>query len=292
MKAILEHNKLRIGLKILVIILLIGVCSGGAYVMGLNNQTKRTTQQNADSEKDIKPVVQPKQDPIFHTVMSTRYPFRSDFSMTTKLAVPDNLQAVLMDTSIADQGYTTLLGDKFNIDMGRWAFGRPNMSDYDGAGQFSIIQIEDSWLNASGDPNSDSRKDTELGISLSATSPQRKTFIENLKNETNGCVKDTNKGFVLGTYINMCYKIAHSPASSESYNPTLHLKGYGEVKERKFVAVGYLFLNEDDSYTGAQKDQFTKEFQEGKTPAHTLKTLNHYVSALKNTTITIKVSSN
>lgn len=257
---------------------------GGYYVGSLSNTSTRngsfTDQQTRNNNN--KSLAAPRHQ-NFHTVLSEGYPYGTTQKITTNLGLPVSIQSISIDSTIQDPGYTDILSNKFNAEMGRWLLSDPTKASGI-LGDISFINIENEWL-------SQTSKDPEYfaGATLQNyefTTPAKKTAsLAKLQSESESCVKDTAKGFTISEFLKVCYSPQLKRQSVGSYQPVLYLRGIGTYKNERYILVGYIVVNKGTVYTESEAENKATAFQGGNIPQDTQKLINDYVEALKNTTI-------
>jgi hypothetical protein len=254
-------------LAIIAVLIVIAVGYSGYYYGSQANKTSGSTQVQ--------------QLPAYHTVLSVGYPLNTSVKVTTKLAVPERLQAIAVGSTIQNPGYTGLLADNFNEEMGRWSFANP-AAVHSGYGDLSLIHISDTWLR-----QISAAPDSPNGIltGLEFTTPAKKaTSLTTLESQTKDCVAK-NSGFVISKVLNVCYKPTLVRQASGVYSPSLDFKGYGLIDGQKYVLVGSVNLNDGTQYSEGEANKKGDDFMAGHIPQETQNLMTEYVNALKMTII-------
>lgn len=267
-------------LRIIVLILIGLVVAGGlgygGYYFGQQTNKSTVTTQNTNQNQTATQL-------SYHTIVATGRLFNTSIRTTSKLAIPNSLQGINYDSSIQDPGYTNILANKFNEEVGRWKLGNPTLSQ-DGYGDISLIHIGDDWLQQT---SAAADHPDEILNGLEFTTPAKKAeSLASLEKETKDCATNSAKGFVIAKTITICYRVVTSHQSQGVYDPSLYLKGYGVINNQKYVLAGYLTLGDSNQYTGDEADKRVQEIAAGTIPQDTQKLITEYTDALKLTTIT------
>lgn len=273
----------KIILQILLIVT-ISIATGAAGYYYAQSQTPSSMPDNTTS------VNAEKETSTFHSVMSEGYPFDTSKKLTIKLGVPNELQAIKYSSSIQDPGLSaSILGDKFNDEMGRWKLGRPTTND-SFFGDISFVNIEEAWLKTASTGNDDSAfvapYDLPI-VSPNMSSAQKQSFLAQLISETEQCTKDGKNSFVIAKTINVCASPYQTKQSLGSYSPSVNLKGYGKIDGLHFVLAGSISLRDDKTYTYDQEVDLQNSFKPDSLPKDTQDILTRYIAALKQTSITL-----
>ena len=194
--------------------------------------------------------------PAVHFVVSTGYPAGAKKKVVTTLGVPREYQAIDTQVSIQDQGLVEYFGQNFNASMGRWKFGYPSMPNGP-VGEIGLVSVEDAWLStARSEPYEPHATSFKIALNTVA---QKKAYIEKIAKDTTECVKDKTKGFVLGSTVNVCYKLGDIRQAIGSYAPYTEFEGYGEKDGVKLYLYGTVRLYDGKVYTETEQAEFQKE---------------------------------
>lgn len=235
--------------------------------------------------------VENKEQPVgdkYHTVLAAGYPYNTTKKMVIKLAVPSRLQSIAVASDNHDPGYTDILANKYNDEMGRWWFGNPALASPNSlAGDLSIIHISDDWLSETASAENIPSYDKVFGYNF-LTPEKKSASLAQLDADTKKCVNDGEGGFTISNIINVCYHPDVSHHAVGSYSPILRLKGYGVLDGRQYVLFGFLHLNDGSRYSKDEAIKKHDDFTAGNIPEDTKNLITEYVEAPKNSTIAVE----
>lgn len=264
-----KHSTSKIALIALLIIVFVTAIGYGGYYYGSAMDEPRQNNTVVDNDH--------------HTVVSVGYPWSSNKKVVTELAVPNRLQAIAAGASISDSGYANFLTNKFNDEMGRWLLDDPADAT-DRPGRISIVHISNDWLQETNEmenvPYKGPLRDYEF-----TTPDQKRGSLSALKTETTECAKDDAKGFVISEKINVCYEPSFNRQAVGSYDPAMHIRGYGVLDDEEYVLVGSVPLSDGTEHNQEEANRMADAFQAGDIPQETQDVISEYINALKNTTI-------
>ena len=283
-------------LGVLVGLLVVAGMVCGSYFYGIEKGKKHTTSPTVATTE------QKTTDP-YHTVLAEGAPFNTDATVTTKLAVPNRLQAVVTISTNQDPGLTAVLASKFNSEMGRWRLGKPALSGTNSnTGEISLMHIDDSWLqqttgvDAIGTSYMTIAKDwqqdggaanvpgTVFGYAFT-TPTNKRASLERLGGDTKKCSEDNAKGFTISNKLSVCYAPKLIRQASGSYAPTLDLKGYGIINDQQYVLFGSVKLVDGTTYSEEEANKKGDEFLAGNIPNETKQLITEYVDAFKQSSV-------
>lgn len=255
-------------IALLIIVSAVAIGYGGYYLGSAMNKPR---ENNAAVDND------------YHTAVSVGYPWNNNKKVVTELAVPNRLQAVVAGASINDSGYANFLTNKFNDEMGRWLLDDPADAT-DRPGKISLVHISNDWLQETNEmenvPYKGPLRDYEF-----TTPDQKRESLSALETETTECVKDDAKGFVISEKINVCYEPSFNRQAVGSYDPVMHIRGYGALDGEEYVFVGSVPLSDGTKHNPEEANRMADAFQAGDIPQETRDVISEYINALKNTTI-------
>jgi hypothetical protein len=287
-----SHHKIH---RVLIIVGIVVVFLGGlfgAYVFG-TSRTQETSMTQSPAKTSTQTTSQAQS---FHNVVDAGYPFlqTNRVKVTTNMAVPNRLQAISVNSSIQDQGYTDVLANKFNEEIGRWKFGNPATVD-DPVGDVSIIHIGDDWL-AENNPDANNESSGHPGFLFDydmTTTAAKKASLKKITDASAVCAKDNSKGFTISGFMQVCATFILGQRQAVGvYDPYLEILGLGVQDSGTYVIVGTIKLVDPDTYTQEQADKNYSDAQAGNIPAATTARANEYVKALSNTTMTFEPVQN
>lgn len=258
------------------LIVVVGIGFGGYY---LGHQANSGTNNTSNSAQNSSTTPQP----TYHTVLSVGYPWNTSTKLTVKLAVPNILQAISISSTIQDPGFTNILANKNNDEIGRWSLSNPNAVRA-GYGDISLLHVSDDWLQQT--TTTSDRPGDILGDLTFTTPATKAASLATLQKQTTDCVASSTKGFVISGAINVCYTPVLVRQASGVYSPNLYLKGYGLIDGQKYVMAGFISLTDGTQYTEDVANKKGDDFLKGAIPQETQTLIKTYVDALKMTTIT------
>lgn len=270
-----------LGLSSVVVVGLVG------YRYGSTSKSKSVTNSSKDLAETAPSVAQT-EGGAFHTVLSEGH-VATGQKVVVSLAIPSRLQAITVQSTNRDPGYTNSLTDGSGEEVGRWIFGNPAMvGPYSVVGELAMFDVGHNWLSWSTtvtDPSGRAAENIIHGYNF--TTPKDKVeSLEKLEIDTKECVEDPKTGFVMSETINVCYEVKSLRQSVGVYRPALELQGYGLVDNQRYILFGSLDLI-DREYGADRAHERSWMFNEGDMPEETMSLLNEYVDALQNSKVVV-----
>lgn len=263
-----KNSTSKITLIALLIVVFAAVIGYGGYYFGSVMNKPRESNTAVDND--------------YHTAVSIGYPWNSNKKVVTELAVPNRLQAIVAGATI-NPGYANFLTNKFNDEMGRWLLDDP-ADTADRLGKISLVHISNDWLQETNEtenvPYKGPLRDYEF-----TTPDQKRASLSALKTETTECAKNDAKGFVISEKINVCHEPFLNRQAVGSYEPVMHIRGYGVLDGEEYVLVGSVPLSDGTEHNPEEADRMADAFQAGDIPQETQDVISEYINALKNSTI-------
>lgn len=226
----------------------------------------------------------PTEQTVTYFVSSEGYVSGVNKKIEIKLGVPKEYQSIDYGISIQDRGIVDYFGENFNASMGRWKFGYPTLPNGP-VGEISIVNIEESWMTKSR-PDPYEAHVTSFKVALN-TPAQKKSYIAKIAKESTECSKDKGKGFIVGSLINVCYKLSDVRQAIGSYAPFTEFEGIGEKDGVKLYLYGMVRLFDGKIYSEEQQTAF----QQNSPGDYAVEVQNRLIESIKKTTITVSDSS-
>lgn len=229
-----------------------------------------------------------------HYVSQLSYPYDlKDTNLLVKLAIPSEVQAVVISSDNNNRGAEQYFTDKFNDELARFALGYPEDTDYQ-ASELSVLAIGDSWLTAKTDTSPDILAYSEFDMDGPINTPTQKAqYLAKLKKDTATCTTESGKGFKTtgDVPLNVCYELNFG---KDGYSLAMTLWGYGEEQNKPIVMFGFIDVYDatsPDSSNFEASHQAIADAQNGKYTKGFKKALDNLLSSLPKTSIEKQAAS-
>ena len=264
--------------KVLFAVLLVIVVAGamyGGFAVGKNQNPKPTA---ATAVTTNTTTTNTKELTSAHFVQSVGYPFDiKDKKLVFELGLPNSFQAVVVQSTNSDPGYTAYLTNKLNDELARFLIGNPKLST--ATREISLIAIGKEWLNAT------TQTTDIIEFEDVSTPAKKKQYVDSLASTSSECAKDTKKGFQTSDKsLSICYILV---PGKESWSPLISLKGYGNFEGMPVVLLGYIDVSDGKVLTQDEDRRLVSEARQGKYPTGVQEKIQEVISALSQSKLTL-----
>lgn len=240
------------------IIVLVLLAAIGGYM--LRDQTGKHAVTHA-------PIQTPSTAP--HLVATSGAPIGTTATVTAKLGIPADLEAVQGPTSSTHAGILNYFSTQTNDEMGRWSIGDPTSTTNQPLGDITLINLNrETWyalpVPTTPAPFSGTMPGAEL---LTANTPYAKaSALGSYATRIQTCAQDSSKGAVVSGFMSICVTPEVINNSKTNFHSQALVEGYGKSGNVELLLLGVVGLETGDTQTAAQQKKLAAAYAHGTKP--------------------------